>query len=529
MKKLICILGVLCCFIINNKVLAENFREGDYLNIYVNKVKNNKTYYLNMQPLINTDSSTLVYCLEPFEFFENNTIYHVLENDFSNYKLSKDQLERIRRITDYGYGYNNRLDISWYAITQVLIWKTVDPDADIYFTDRLNGNRIANAYSKEIEDLEKDIAKEGTLSSLTKEHYVNYNMNYTIGLSSEYYEVISTNHEYEMNNNLTFRNIKDDILFTIIEKNNNHIANYSRIYESNTNQDIYMPGKFNKSSIDIKINVIKGSITLDIRKDINTYSSEADFKNTCYGIYKKNTLIKKVCANDDMLYKVDNLELGNYSIKELSVGIGYELDNNTYNINLTNNNLNETIILNNNIIKNDVTIIKKYCDNSICQLEDNAKFTIYDKDNNLLNIYNTKNGSLIVNLGYGNYNIIQVEGKEGYDLVPSINVSILDKTTEHYYELFDNKIEIVEEEPILKIIEEEPIIEDIPVIEEPIKEEEPVIEEPIIKESIVEEEEHIVEEIPPSTAVKYVAKTLVKIVNYVIDCIRKTSRYAILL
>ena len=155
MKKIIYILILISIVSINNKVLAETFYEGDYLNIYVNKKKNNKTYYLNMQPFINKDTNKYVYCLEPFEFFAANATYDIYEEDFSNYKLSKEQLERIHKLTNYGYGYKyqNRNELKWYAITLVLIWKTIEPDADIYFTDSLNGPRNDTLFANEIKKL----------------------------------------------------------------------------------------------------------------------------------------------------------------------------------------------------------------------------------------------------------------------------------------------------------------------------------------------------------------------------------------
>ena len=42
----------------------------------------------------------------------------------------------------------------WYAITQVMIWRTTNPESDIYFTDTLNGNRISS-YNDEMAEMEK--------------------------------------------------------------------------------------------------------------------------------------------------------------------------------------------------------------------------------------------------------------------------------------------------------------------------------------------------------------------------------------
>ena len=45
--------------------------------------------------------------------------------------------ERISLLAYYGYGYEGHSDQKWYAITQVMIWRTTNPESDIYFTDTL--------------------------------------------------------------------------------------------------------------------------------------------------------------------------------------------------------------------------------------------------------------------------------------------------------------------------------------------------------------------------------------------------------
>ena len=75
--------------------------------------------------------------------------------------MSEAQWERISLLAYYGYQYNdNGYDHSnnkWYAITQVMIWRTTNPESDIYFTNTLNGNRISQ-FDSEIAEMERLVA-----------------------------------------------------------------------------------------------------------------------------------------------------------------------------------------------------------------------------------------------------------------------------------------------------------------------------------------------------------------------------------
>ena len=157
MKKILLLVCVMASFIFMGDVSAETFREGNFISgEYINKVKNGKTYYLTAQ-FIKDDSNDSIYCLEPFVDFSSGSNYVKYESDFENQlNLTGAQVRRIKLLGYLGYNYNGRTDNKWYVITQYLIWKTIDPSADIYFTDRLNGNRI-NKYESEINEIERDV------------------------------------------------------------------------------------------------------------------------------------------------------------------------------------------------------------------------------------------------------------------------------------------------------------------------------------------------------------------------------------
>ena len=521
---------IIILFITMSIVKAESFYEGPYITTYVKKIKDGKTYYLQMRPLREKDSNKLVYCLEPFEFFEEGASYTRIE-DFTNYKLSSSQMNRIEKLAYYGFGYKprNRNDYRWYVVTQVLIWKTVDPGADIFFTSSLNGPKDEEEYIPYINELEQDVSNDGSIFIPEKEYELNTGDTFNKPISSNYFDVIESDYtHYQDSNGLVIRSVHKSGNIKVRERANSNSVDKSIIFASDGNQDVLLPGIMYYKTYNIKIKVLEGDIKLVIKKDKSINSSEASFNNTCYLLKNSNgDVVEKVCANDDLTYKTNIIPYGTYYVEQISNGKGYIKDNNKYSVTINEDNPHGVIELNNYLIKNNIEINKKYCKNNICSYEEGAVFELYDYNNNLVDSYVTNNkGYINMKLGYGHYMIVQVSGKEGYKLADTIEDYIDDENSIHYYELSDNYIDEVIE---LKI--EEPPVEE-PILDEEIKEEEKEIVQEEIKEEKIEEEvvkdnnqvednnneeyeeEHIVEEMPPNTGVyKIVKKIVLKYIN----------------
>ena len=147
------------------------FYEGEYIDgIYMNKYQySTKTiYYQKARFFRKEGSNEFAYCIEPFAFFKENSIY---DSTFSPAGLSSEQLKRISLLAHFGYGYHDHQDQKWYAITQMMIWQTADPSSgDYYFTDGLNGNRI-NAYTNEMNEINNLINDYLTLPSFNNQEF----------------------------------------------------------------------------------------------------------------------------------------------------------------------------------------------------------------------------------------------------------------------------------------------------------------------------------------------------------------------
>ena len=105
----------------------------------MNKSENNTniTYYQKARFFRKKDTNEYAYCVEPFSFFYEKETY---EETTHPYNLSQEQIDRISKIAYYGYGYKNHTDLKWYAITQMMIWKTSNENGKYYFITKGTAN-----------------------------------------------------------------------------------------------------------------------------------------------------------------------------------------------------------------------------------------------------------------------------------------------------------------------------------------------------------------------------------------------------
>ncbi len=469
-------------FVFGNVTYAETFLEGEYLKgEYINKRNDDKTYYMTMQ-FIKDSEGNIVYCLEPFVSFSEGKSYAKYESDLTSYKeLDKVQKRKIELIIYYGYGYGNRNTDKWYAITQYLVWNIVDNNSDIYFTDKLNGKRV-DKYKDEMDVILSDVNNHDTIPSFIKDYVVNLNDELVIkGLDTKY-EIIDSDYKY-VRDSYDFLISKVDKGGSIsVRKISNRFKNNVAIFDSTNSQDLIKPGNVLNDTLIINVEVTSGVIELDIKGDNSIYTIESSLENTCYEIVDVNKLvIDKVCtSNDNLIYQTEELPLGEYVIKQVSSGVGYRNDNNLYKVILDEKI--KKVNLDNFLLRNKIEIIKKMCHYDECSLESRAIFNIYNKNNELVNnIVTDENGYTFLELGYGSYTIKQIEGPSFYTLADPYSVKIVDEVTGLKKELFNYYIK-------------PPVVYDVPDLPD---KDEYVPVPPIM----VDEEKEVIEDILPSEVV----------------------------
>ena len=433
--------------IFTTNVYAESFYEGEYIDgIYMNKYQySTKTIYFQKARFFRkSGTNEFAYCIEPFRFFEDNKTYTPTVNPRN---LSKTQIDRISKIAHFGYGYKNHSAAKWYAITQFMIWQAADSSGDYYFTDSLNGNRI-NPYQAEINEINNLITNYGKTPSFSNKAFtVVEDHNLVLEDTNKVLSNFKTdNKELSINSNkLTINKLKEGKYSLKLYKQDNYYNKPIIFYQSNESQNLVNTGDLSKLEVNLNINVIKTLIEINkIDKDTQSITprGEAILDGAIYKLYDSNNNLVDTLTIKDNQARVDNLSFGKYYLIEDTAGIGYTINTNKYEINITESNNKSLLTVENKVIEKKVIIEKKYGEKDKFIGEENISFNILNNKNELIKTITTdKNGIAEITLPYGKYKIIQVNSTSGYQKVDAFTLEVKDSNDE-LIELKDMKIPV---------------------------------------------------------------------------------------
>lgn len=415
-------------------------------NIFMKKVKpDGYTKYQQARFIRRSEDNKFVYCLQPYTDIDNNLPYYdVIRDDYANVLgLSEDQWERISLLAYYGYQYSengyNHSDEKWYAITQVMIWRTTNPESDIYFTDTLNGNRISR-FDGEIAELE----------SLVSNHYKipSFESNITLPIGQ-------TKQLNDSNNVLSNFSIKDttNVIASIngntlsitangigegkvtFEKKATKYEIPPIVYFSDHSQNVMSVGNYDPVRTKFTLKVIGGKVTpnkIDVETQNNIPQGEAKLGGAVYGIYKiDGTRIGSVTTKDDGTNTSDYLpEIGRFYLLEEQPSEGYLLDSNKYYFEITEDNLNPTVQVFEQVIKRDFEFVKVYASEKtqIMEPEVGIKFGVYNNKGEMVKEITTDNqGVFKFTLPFGHYTIKQLTTTKGHEKIEDFTIEV--KTT----------------------------------------------------------------------------------------------------
>ena len=455
MKKILLFLTLSFIYLLGTTPVnasTDSFYEAEYIdNIYMvrlDKTTNTK-YYQKARVYRRTSDGKLAYCLQPFEKF--NPADNTYETVSTLPEISNETLSRINDIISFGYGYEKHTDLKWYAITQLMIWQTVEPNSEFYFTDTLNGNRI-EPYNSEINEINNLINNSYVLPSFNNQTFYGI-VNKPIQLVDSNrvlisYSITSTGNARidKLNNNLTAnsknegcyevtyrRSYKNDPVLFYYNPNSQHLATIGSPNSKN--------GKVNFCFNELKLNLKK----IDKDTGTNISSGEAKLEDSKFTLYNdKMEKIKDLTLDDNLEINLssstDNLDYGTYYLKETTTGVGYLPNNETYKIEFTPNNTKINLVIENEVLKKEVTIKKYFGNGKLMESESNISFEIYDINNNLVDTITTDvNGTAKITLPYGHYKIVQVNTTEGYTKIEPFEIFINDINKEYTYTINDYK------------------------------------------------------------------------------------------
>lgn len=372
------------------------------------------------------DNNDFAYCIEPFEYFDESYSHETV--DIPN-NPSIEKLDRIKKIAHFGYGYPNHTDVKWYAITQLMIWQAADQTGDYYFTNGLNGNRL-NLYQNEIDEINYLIDLYDKLPSITNQYYtIVQGKELILEDTNNVIKFFQTNDPIEkVDNKIIIKNAKEGENQYTLFKNDNIYNKPLIFYQSNNSQNLIQTGDLETKKISFKVNVIKTNIEITkIDKETQEIipQGDAQLDGAIFELFNNDNkkINEYVIENNQII--INNIDFGQYYIKELIPGKGYQLNSEKYYFEISKENPKASIIVENKVIKKTITIDKKYGENNNFQPEKNIQFNIIDKNNEIIKTIETDTeGKASITLPYGSYRVSQINTTAGYNKVEDFYINI---------------------------------------------------------------------------------------------------------
>lgn len=420
-----------------------------------------------------SEDNKFVYCLQPYTDIDNNLpYYNIARSDYAVYlNMTEEQWQRISLLAYYGYQYNeNGYDHSnnkWYAITQVMIWRTAVPQSRIVFTDTLNGTDLPNKFASEIAEMESLLAK----------HYIKPDFNTNdvkipIGKSVELTDnngVLSNfsiasveNGTASINGNtlIVTSNSIEKVKVNLIKKPS-YYSTTPIVYFSNHSQNVMRVGNADPVTKSIELESIGGKVEI-YKVDSETKNSypqgSATLGGAVYGVYNLNNEKVAEITTDENGYGISDYlpSLGEFYIKELKESKGYTLDKNKYTFVIGKDNLLESVEVYEKVINADITLFKTFASGTtgILKGEPNISFEIYlnnCKPRLELRASNLNNNTCLVEtittddrgyaktkLPYGKYTFKQINSTPDYEKVKDFEVEVDEESGSDIYKLVSN-------------------------------------------------------------------------------------------
>jgi len=461
MKKIKLIIFLFAIIFIGGEkvtVKAESFVSGEKIpNAYRNKEKNGELISSVQQNVIrNASTNEIVYCIEPSVGLIEPYEYKV-QNKYQDYStnmnITAQDYNRITALAYYGYGYLGHNDLKWYAITQMLIWKTVDKTTDFYWVDKPYGKKIS-PYDIEIAELEKLLSDDNLLPK--------FDINEVYSIKKEYTLIDDNNILFKFkikeSDILNISKIEDNKLIVNseyegtkkikLENIHNQYKSPVTVYLDSLSQNLIQRGNLINQTVELELRFESG--TLDIRKIDRTTNSilpsgTASLIGAVYHLYdENNNFINEMIIDADNKSVTTNLAFGKYILKEVQSGSGYYLNEDIYEFEINENNKNINVDVINEVINSKIILKKYYGNDSKWRPEANIAFDIYDSKGVLYaNVETNKEGIIEIVLPYDTYTFTQINTSDNYQKVSDFKITVDENSNkEILLELYDLEIEI---------------------------------------------------------------------------------------
>ena len=460
-KKIVFAVMIILISVLSKKIVSAEevtLSGAEYLyNIMYDKFDgvNHKRNYVRV--IRENGNGDIVYCLEPFSSLIDGSKYTVYNDLKDFFDISSEDYEKIKLYAYYGYGYKDHTDLSWVNVTQMLIWRTLYKDSSFIWVNSLSDN------AAEIKPLKREVNELNNLVSLhLMQPSISHEMNLQANIKYDLIDIrnVLQTYEVESSDGLDVSIVADKLVVDVkeagtynirLKKKVDNLGYTFKYFYSNESQAAFKRGDINPSYYDIKLNVKSGKIKIN-KKDSITLSSipsgDASLTGSIFTVYNKNMEeVGKIEIDSNSSGYIDNLPFGKYIIKEEKAGRGYNLNNESIEVNLSFDNNEVSLDVLNDVIKREVKIIKRYgsksdFDKNQMKPEEGISFEIFNEENELVDTVVTDiNGEASIILPFGIYEIKQVNTTNNYTFVDNKKI-IIDKQSNISLDLVLDDFEI---------------------------------------------------------------------------------------
>lgn len=440
MKKIIkIVIFTLAFFVFSKDSYAKEIIVGDEIpNIKVHLKFANIDENRSIYELIDKDNKELLYNISP-EVIDYNVFFATYDFYGGLNKIPFNIQESIARLAYFGFGYKDRVDKKWYAITQYLIWEKLieDKGGEIYFVDEHN-NRVLQ-FQDEIKAIKQDISDFEIIPSFTSKEYKAHKITLNDKLVFEDTNKVLDTYDIESGTPDFTYEVKDNTMtITPIAPNANYIAFWKKIENKNNNL-VY-------NAYDKSILLSRGRIKQTVSfLYINARMPKIVFKTTpLNNILLDNQKFEmhmedgsmwgEITFNEQGLSNEIDLYPGKYYLINTSTPYGYKT---IERINIEVKKDDITYDIPNELITKNITLEYRIISDDKYMIGDNKDIEIYNNERLVKKVKTNEEGFASFSLSYGEY---EIKRKDSED---SLKVTIDENYEESKPLIFTEKENII--------------------------------------------------------------------------------------
>lgn len=394
-----------------------------------------------------------VFCVEAYVDYKLGVSMDLV--DWSDLGISKDVARELSLIAYFGTQVPGRRHIDWYAITQGLIWKTINSDDKnlCYVETNLNPNyettkKLWNEILKDVEDYKK--------TPSFKNQTIEVNVGETVTLTDTNKSlkkmIVKDNGGLDVSikgdNQLVIKGLasaKKNTTITLQRDIDPSSVGTSMIFSNGVDQSVAKIKIGDPLQVKIKVKVNKYG-QLELTKT-NAETGQA-ISDTEFRITGPNGFDETHTTDSNGKIELTELPLGDYIAKETKAANGYLINVTEYGFTIKPNETTQLKVTNEE--PKGKIILTKYNEDKSATLSDTTY--LVTGPNGYQHTHQTnRNGQLVLeNLKLGEYTFVEQMAKDGY-LVNPTPITVLLTYKDQYTEIITGSAEQTNKEPTATI------------------------------------------------------------------------------